>query len=68
MELNLTVMMKMKVGDRVKMSPMWKHDNALGKIIKITKDYTVVSWENTPGEWHYTKEQASKIEVISEEK
>ena len=52
----------MKVGDRVKISPMWKYDTALGTVIKITKDYTVVVWENVNGEWHYTHEQAEKLE------
>ena len=56
----------MKVGDKVKMSPMWKHNEANGTIIRITSDYVVVSWDNVNGEWHYTKEQSKKIEVISE--
>jgi len=47
----------MKKGDRVKMSPMWKYDEAHGVIIRITKDYTVVKWDNINGEWHYTKDQ-----------
>ena len=54
----------MKIGDRVKMAPMWKHDEAYGKIIKLTKDYVVVSWENINGEWHYTEKQAKRLEVI----
>ena len=56
----------MKVGDRVKMSPMWKHKNAVGEIIKITKEYVVVSWDDVNGHWHYTKEQAKKLEVENE--
>ena len=56
----------MKVGDRVKMSPMWKHGNAIGNIIKITTDYIVVSWDNVNGEWHYTKDQSKKLEVIND--
>ena len=55
-------------GVRVKMSPMWRHDEAVGTVIKITKEYTVVSWDNINGEWHYTKDQAEKLEVLSEEK
>tara|TARA_B100000424_G_C22569750_1_gene321569 strand:+ start:160 stop:327 length:168 start_codon:yes stop_codon:yes gene_type:complete len=55
----------MKVGDRVRMSPMWKHKEAEGTIIKITKDYVVVSWEGVNGEWHYDHKQSSKLEVIS---
>jgi hypothetical protein len=50
------------------MAPMWKYDEALGEIIKITKDYTVVSWDNINGEWHYTKEQATRLELIGESK
>ena len=56
----------MKVGDRVKMSPMWKHKNAVGEIIKITKEYVVVSWDAVNRHWHYTKEQAKKLEVENE--
>ena len=56
----------MKVGDRVTMSPMWKHDSATGSIIKITKDYVVVSWDNINGEWHYTDEQSVKLEATNE--
>jgi hypothetical protein len=54
-----------KVGDRVKMSPMWKYDSAAGVIVKINKEYTVVRWDDVNGEWHYTKEQAKKLEVIN---
>lgn len=56
----------MKVGDRVKMSPMWKHAEATGEIIKITKDYIVVSWDDINGDWHYTEEQAAKLDIINE--
>ena len=56
----------MKIDDRVKMSPMWKYDQATGKITKITKDYIVVKWDNIPGEWHYTEEQSKKLKVIYE--
>ena len=54
----------MKVGDKVRMSPMWKHDEAFGEIKKITKDYVVVSWKDINGEWHYTMDQAKKLEVL----
>tara|TARA_Y100000593_G_C4213078_1_gene287856 strand:+ start:653 stop:829 length:177 start_codon:yes stop_codon:yes gene_type:complete len=57
-----------KVGDRVRMAPMWKYDEAMGEIIKVTRDYTVVAWDGINGEWHYTKEQSKKIEVISEDR
>ena len=56
----------MKIGDRVKKSPMWKYSEALGEIIKITRDYTVVSWDNVNGEWHYTAAQAKELEIIDE--
>ena len=51
-----------KIGDRVTMSQMWKHDNAVGGVIKITADYVVVRWDNVPGDWHYTHEQSSKLQ------
>ena len=57
----------MKVGDAVKMEPMWKYDVAIGIITKITKEYIVVRWEGINGDWHYTPEQASRLEVINEE-
>jgi hypothetical protein len=56
----------MKVGDRVKLAPMWKHNSANGVITKITSDYVVVSWGGVNGEWHYTKEQSKKLEVLHE--
>ena len=55
----------MNVGDRVTMSPMWKHDKATGEVVKITKDYVVVSWDDVNGQWHYTKEQSKKLEAIN---
>ena len=58
----------MKTGNRVRMSPMWKYDEAIGEIIKVTRAYTVVVWDGINGEWHYTKEQSKKIEVISEDR
>ena len=54
----------MEVGKKVRSSPMWKYDEAFGEIIKITKDYVVVSWDGIPGEWHYTEEQTKKLELI----
>ena len=54
----------MKVGDKVRMSPMWKYDEAFGKIIKINSEYTVVKWENINGEWYYTRKQAENLEVV----
>ena len=56
----------MKPSDRVKKSPMWKYDEAHGTIIKITKDYTVVSWDGMAGEWHYTSAQAETLVIIQD--
>ena len=57
----------MKKGDRVIMSPMWKYKKAIGTIKQHRKGgYTVVIWDGINGEWHYTKEQADRLEVIKE--
>ena len=56
----------MKPGDKVKMSPMWKYEEAVGEIEKITESYVIVKWVDIPGQWHYTIEQAEKLEVINE--
>ena len=56
----------MKVGDKVKMSPMWKYDKATGEIEKIMESYVIVKWVGIPGQWHYTKEQAQRLEIIDE--
>tara|TARA_Y100001938_G_C7941536_1_gene354562 strand:+ start:328 stop:468 length:141 start_codon:yes stop_codon:yes gene_type:complete len=46
---------------------MWRHDEAIGTVIKNTADgYTVVKWDGIMGEWHYTEEQTKTIEVISD--
>ncbi len=58
----------MEVGDRVMMSPMWKHDTATGTILKKTRDgYTIVKWDGINGEWHYTEEQSKKLEPYQDE-
>ena len=56
----------MKVGDKVRMSPMWKYEVATGVIEKITSDYIIVKWKDVPGQWHYTQEQAKRLEVIND--
>ena len=58
----------MKVGDKVRMAPMGKYDEATGVVKKFTADgYVVVRWEGIPGDWHYTEEQAKlRMEVIDE--
>ena len=53
----------MKVGDRVRMEPMWKYDSAVGVIKKIVENYIVVKWDNVPGEWHYTEDQSKRLKV-----
>ncbi len=58
----------MKIGDRVKLSPMWKYDEAIGTINKITKDYVVVKWDNINGQWHYTPSQAESLEIVDEDR
>ena len=56
----------MKLGDKVKMSPMWKYEEAKGEIKKITESYVIVKWEDIPGQWHYTQEQATRLEILDE--
>ncbi|MEL0098242.1 MAG: hypothetical protein VW907_01650 [Opitutae bacterium] len=58
----------MKVGDKVRMSPMWKYETAEGEIISITSEYIVVKWFDIPGQWHYTTEQAKRLENINEDR
>ena len=54
----------MKKGQRVRMAPMWKYDEAFGVIHQIKSDgYVVVIWDGINGEWHYTPEQAKKLEM-----
>ena len=56
----------MKEVDKVKMTPMWKYDEAVGEIIKITRDgYVVIKWQGINGEWHYTEEQTKNIQNLS---
>ena len=56
----------MKVKDKVRMAPMWKYKEATGEIQKITESYVIVKWVDIPGQWHYTKEQAKRLEIIDE--
>ena len=56
----------MKPGDRVLKDRVLKVENAMGTVEKITKEYVVVVWDDVNGHWHYTKEQAKKLEVIDE--
>lgn len=54
----------MNIGDRVTKDKVMKTDNPTGVIEKITKDYIVVKWDDLPGHWHYTREQAEALEMI----
>ena len=57
----------MTKGQRVRMAPMWKYDEAVGTIHQVKQDgYVVVYWDGINGEWHYTPEQAKKLEVIND--
>ncbi len=57
----------MKAGDRVRMSPMWKYDEAFGVVLKVGRDGTVVvKWDDVNGQWHYTPEQSKKLEEVDE--
>ena len=57
----------MKAGDKVSMENMWKYEIAFGEIEKVTVDgYVVVKWKGIPGHWHYTEEQAKRLEVMDE--
>ncbi len=56
----------MKVGDRVTRDTVLRTENPVGSVIKITVDYVVVKWDNINGQWHYTHEQAKKLEFANE--
>ena len=59
----------MDKADRVRMAPMWKYEEAFGTVKQIRKDgYVVVVWDNINGEWHYTEEQAKRLEVVNEDR
>jgi len=48
---------------------MWKYETAEGEIKDILADgYIVVKWFDIPGEWHYTTEQAQRLENINEDR
>ena len=57
----------MQKGQRVKMAPMWKYDEAVGIVHQLKRDgYVVVYWDGINGEWHYTPDQAKQLEVIDD--
>lgn len=53
-------------GDRVTMENVWKYTVAFGVVEKVTSDYIVVKWDDIPGHWHYTEEQAKGLETVNE--
>ena len=58
----------MKSGDKVRMAPLWKYDEAIGEIEKITESYVICKLFYIPGQWHYTEEQATRLEIINEDR
>ena len=53
---------RFEAGDRVVMSPMWKHNYARGTVLKKTKDrYVVIVWDGVNGEWYYAEDQSKDI-------
>ena len=48
------------------MTPMWKYEEAIGTVKQIKRDgYVVVIWEGINGEWHYTEDQAKRLEILN---
>ena len=56
----------MKKDDRVTKEKVLKHTDPIGKVLRVTKDYIVVKWDDIPGDWHYTHEQSKKLKIIKE--
>ena len=48
------------------MYAMWKDEEAKGEIEKITENYIIVKWVDIPGQLHYTKKQAKRLEIGNE--
>ena len=46
---------------------MWKYGEAIGTVLKVSKGYTVVQWDGINGDWHYTEEQAERLEVFNDQ-
>jgi len=55
-----------KAGDRVTRDKVLKVENPEGTVEKITADYVVVKWDSINGHWHYTKEQAKLMKLLSD--
>ena len=48
---------------------VYNKETAEGEIKDILADgYIVVKWFDIPGEWHYTTEQAKRLENINEDR
>ena len=60
--------MNLWINDRVTRDTVLRVSNPVGTVIKITFDYVVVKWDNINGQWHYTHEQAEKLEKIYEDR
>ena len=59
---------EIKKGDRVSKSPMWKYEEAIGTVIKASKDgWVVVKWDGINGDWHYNKEQSKEIIIMDKD-
>lgn len=56
----------MKIGDRVTRPNVWKLEEAVGTVLRVTRGHVVVTWDHVFGDWHYTNEQAKDIEVVNE--
>jgi hypothetical protein len=57
----------MNVDDRVTRDSVLRVKKPVGSVIKITNDYIIVKWDNINGQWHYTHEQAKKLQPIEDE-
>ena len=56
----------MKVGSRVLRDQVLSHKDVKGTVIKITKEHTVIQWDNINGDWHYRHDQTKEFEIVSE--
>ena len=54
----------MKVGNRVLKDQVLNHKDAEGIVTKITKEHTIIQWDNINGEWHYRSDQLKDIKVL----
>ena len=59
-------MSRIKPGDRVSKEKVLKVIDVNGTVEKVTSDYVIVVWDDVNGQWHYTKEQAKSLRILSE--